>query len=343
MLIDLLDILKIAGIYTAVIFGAGVASGQEMLNYFVTYGRNGFYGIILSGIIFAFVGYAVLNICYKKKINSATVFSELIYGKFSILIEIIIGVFLFVVYATMLSASGETFVQEFKMPKLYGMITMAMLCYVTYSLGENFFARLNLFLTPVLLFGTIFISLYMIFTHNLPHVDFIPQNTNWIKGSCLYASYNIIPGISVIVPMINTVKNKKNAKHGTVLGGFFLTILGFAIAGALFLNFSIASVNQIPMLAITNRLNNYFIKISYNIVFILALFTTAIGNFFSLCEWLKRKDLKHTKIICTICALIFSQIKFSSFVSKIFPVFGYIGFFEIIIITIFYLIIKLSD
>jgi uncharacterized membrane protein YkvI len=339
---DLLDVLKIAGIYTAVIFGAGVASGQEILNFFVSHGVGGFLGVILSGTIFSFIGYAVLDICYKKKINNATVFSEMLFKKFSIIVELVVALFLFVIYSMMFSACGTMFVQEFAFPRIFGILTLAAVCYAAYSLGENFFARLNLFITPILFLGSVSMGLYIILHSEVQTFSFVPLSKNWVKGGCLYSAYNIIPGISVMVPMINTVKAKKKAKYGTILGGIFLTIITFILASAIFLNFNIAVINQIPMLAITNKFNNIYIKATYTIVFMLAMFTTAIGNFFGVCEWLNKKNIIHPKILVTVFAILFAQLKFSDFVQIIFPIFGYIGLLEIIVIMIYYFCLKKS-
>ena len=63
-----MDALKMAGIYTAVILGAGFASGKEILTFFINYGYKGFYGIILSGIIFSITGFCTLKIAAIKNI-----------------------------------------------------------------------------------------------------------------------------------------------------------------------------------------------------------------------------------------------------------------------------------
>ncbi len=67
------DILKIAGIYTALILGAGFASGR-ILFFSIRFGRKGFSGLILSGFIFSFIGYIVCDLANKKKFIRPTNF-----------------------------------------------------------------------------------------------------------------------------------------------------------------------------------------------------------------------------------------------------------------------------
>ena len=47
------NIFKVASIYIATIVGAGFASGREIVQFFTSYYRGGFYGILLTGVLFA--------------------------------------------------------------------------------------------------------------------------------------------------------------------------------------------------------------------------------------------------------------------------------------------------
>ena len=328
------DIFKIAGIYTAIILGAGFASGQEILTFFVRYGKIGFLGLLISGIIFSFVGYAILDITIIKKINSSREFIKLIFGKNADFAQFINQIFLFILYFTMLSATGATLKQEFNMPYICGIIIMALFCLISYSMGTNFIAKINFAISPILFVGSIFTGLYAILKHDSIPAFFI-QNQNWIKSAILYPSYNIITGICVLVPITDTVNNKKYGKYGAILGGIFMSILGIIIALAIFFNYDFASQTQIPMITIANKFSS-FIKYSYIIIFMLAVFSTAIGNFFGLCQDLEQKKFTHPGLFISFLSIIFANIKFSRLISEIYPIFGYIGLFEIILITVFY-------
>lgn len=328
------DIFKIAGIYTAIILGAGFASGQEIFTFFTRYKIKGFYGIAISGFIFSFIGYAILEIAYQKKITSSAQFIKLLFGNISYIAEFINQIFLFILYFTMLSATGATLNQEFNLPYIFGIVLMAILCLIFCLAGTNFIAKINFLISPILFIGSIFIGLYIIIKHESMPV-FFAQNKNWLKSAILYPSYNIITGICVLVPIINTLSDKKNGKYGAILGGIFMSILGFITSLAIFLNYNLACKTQIPMLAIANKYSTV-IKYIYLVVFILAVFSTAIGNFFGLCEILQQKKFPMPKIFVTVISIIFANIQFNHLVSKIYPVFGYIGLFEIILISVFY-------
>ena len=137
------DILKIAGIYTALILGAGFASGREILFFFIRFGTKGFWGLILSGFIFSFIGYIVCDLANKKQIYMSDKFLSFIFQDFYCAAKFIIKIFLFFSYATMLSATGAFFQQQFAFKNIFGVLFMAILCFLIYFLGTNFMAKIK--------------------------------------------------------------------------------------------------------------------------------------------------------------------------------------------------------
>lgn len=48
--------------YVGVLTGAGLASGQELMQYFVSFGKPGIFGLIVVGILHIFVGGIILQL-----------------------------------------------------------------------------------------------------------------------------------------------------------------------------------------------------------------------------------------------------------------------------------------
>lgn len=57
---ELKNTLLIAGTYVATVIGAGFASGQEILSYFVIYGKQSLYGLLLVCVLFTLCALCVL-------------------------------------------------------------------------------------------------------------------------------------------------------------------------------------------------------------------------------------------------------------------------------------------
>jgi uncharacterized membrane protein YkvI len=70
-----LNSFKIAATYIGTIVGAGVASGQEVLQFFSAFGIIGIWGIALATFLFFLFGYMILRI---GRALSATAYVEVV-------------------------------------------------------------------------------------------------------------------------------------------------------------------------------------------------------------------------------------------------------------------------
>ena len=96
------------------------------------------------------------------------------------------------------------------------------------------------------------------------------------------------------------------------------------------------------MLAIVMRYAKV-LQYIYIVVLLSAMFTTAVANGYGILSKLKLKDTRYGKIklaLFILAAVIFSQIGFSNMVGKIYPIFGYIGVFEVILILVYFVKMK---
>ena len=56
--------------YVAAVIGAGFASGQEIISFFVKYGKYSIIGVLLSGVLFSVFASAVVSVCVEKYLES---------------------------------------------------------------------------------------------------------------------------------------------------------------------------------------------------------------------------------------------------------------------------------
>ena len=75
------NISKIAFVYIGTVMGAGFASGQEMLVFFASFGKDGIYGLILAGFMFFLIGWMVLQLILAFECTSYKEFICIITGK----------------------------------------------------------------------------------------------------------------------------------------------------------------------------------------------------------------------------------------------------------------------
>lgn len=335
--------IKIACVYAGAILGAGFASGKEITQYFIYYGYKGFYGLILSGFLFGIIGWAVMDIAYRNKIKTYDEFNQMILGKkFGAIMEIVSVCFMFILFSTMLSAGGAIAEQTWGSSPELAIIILTFVCTVTLIFDMKGIIIVNSIVSPILLVGGIALGLYAFIDKAIVvSTNSFTLKENWIMSAFVYVSYNIITSISVLTSMSSIIIDKKIAKYGGIIGGFTLGVMGICLALGLIVNYDSVAKYQLPMLQIASQYSHN-IKLFYILMLILAIYTTAIINGYSAINWAVDKleiDKKVFTVIFVVLGFIAAQLQFSEFVGTIYPIFGFIGIFEVIVILINFLFV----
>ena len=143
------DVLKIVGLYMAMIVGAGFASGQELLQFFIKYGKEGLYGVVVAAVLFAAVGYAVMRICAAKGLSSNTGLITHLFGEhFGAIIEIFISFIFLAFYFAMTAATGAAVKQVYAAPFSSGAFVISFLVFLILLLDIDGVMKLNAILSP---------------------------------------------------------------------------------------------------------------------------------------------------------------------------------------------------
>lgn len=332
------NIIKISSVYIGVILGAGFLSGQEILNFFAIYGYMGLIGCVLSGLVFTLVGYKVLLICKENSITGIKDFLVTILGKhIGSIAEIFVAVFMLILFSAMLAGSGASIMQNFHVEYTYGVILTGSISFVVFLFDLRGLVKVNTILSPIMVIGAISIGIYSIIFRE--QAVFNQEDTisflfrNWIVGATIYVSYNSATGIGVLTTITPLITNKSVAKYSSVISGIIMGILAFLIALTLLINDNLVKT-EIPIMEILKN-HSEFIRYSYFLILMMAIFTTAIGNGFAFIKWLEaRHNLPPLwiKIGVVMLGIVLAQFGFSNIVGKVYPLFGIIGLIEIIAI-----------
>ncbi|MDS1029845.1 hypothetical protein RDV78_04915 [Bacillota bacterium LX-D] len=321
----------IASCYIGAVIGAGFASGQEILQFFIQFGRPGLWGIIFAAILFSILGSFILAYNFKCKINSYDQFLNhslgLFWGKFA---DVLLSFVLFAGLVVMLACSTAALKQQFAMPLLPSLLITYMVILVTVAAGEKGVIVFNSIVIPVLILITVLVSLGSIQSSNSAQQFIAHKLTlaggNWLLASILYVSYNIILGAVMLTSL--SISSQKDI-WGGFLGGIGLGIIAFLIGLALFHNFNEVENIEIPMLYLaqkTSPILNYF----YAAVLWLEIITTAVANIFALVQRMIQKFRGSTlgwTLFFLLAASILTPYGFVHLITAIYPVLGYLGLF----------------
>lgn len=329
----LLLTFQIAAVFIGTIVGAGLASGQEIKQFFTSYGCNSFIGILLCCIIYIFIGNMVINLSVKYKLNSynelITLVSPGFLGKVT---DMITGFFLVSGSGIILAGSGALLHQYFGVSKWVGISLMVVISLFTLLKNTKGLIEINSFIVPSLtaIIITIFI-LYLIFNKDIVSVSYIKNipfyKSNWFLSCLLYGGFNILCCTGVLVPLSNEIKNKQAMLWGVIIGALGLTILSVIINFLLLLNTPYIYQYEIPLLYIANRFGKPLQLMLLCIIWC-EMFSTEVSDIYSVAKTLEhavKLPYKTSVFLILAVAVPISQIGFVRLITIIYPAFGVIS------------------
>lgn len=330
-----LDGMRVAATYVGTVIGAGFASGQELTQFFVSYGSIGIVGVIACGLLFAWLGSYILELGHRLQATGYHQILNYVCGRRSgFILDIITAFFLFGGLTIMLAGAGTVGRDYFGADYNTGLVLMAIVVAITVMTGMKGISYINMIVTPLLVISTIIIGVDSLLYHGInPDLLAIPAHgttrpaPHWLLASLLYVSYNLVLGSTVLGPLGAQVKSHKARLVGGILGGFTLTVLGLFITIVIMLHHPAILSYEVPMLYVSNTQHGWS-HLGYAMMLIKAMFSTAIASLYGCAAKLETSSglpYVPSLLILVIAALAFSQLGFSNLIAMLYPLFGYMA------------------
>ncbi|MBE7022642.1 MAG: hypothetical protein E7414_05460 [Ruminococcaceae bacterium] len=319
--------LKIAAIYLGTVLGAGFASGQEHILFFVRFLRRGMLGCLLAGILFCLLGALILKESHGLLKKTHRCYLASLFGKrFASAFAFITELFLCISFCIMLSGTGAFFKERLSLPPIYGILLTDAICLAVFLYDLQGLSAVNLLLTPFMLLGTMYVCLHALFTGTTaawapqihPHGQFLPY-------ALFYVGYNLLTATAVLVPASALAPDKKTAAFGGVLGGLALSLMAILCCLALYVTPQVHGA-ALPMLLLSEQAGE-LAYVCYSAVLYMAMLTTAVSTGFSVRQRLVSLGLAPRKSAAFVCliALPLSLVEFSVLIERFYVFFGIFG------------------
>ena len=341
---ELSKIFQVAVVFIGTIVGAGLASGQEIKEFFTSYGVVSFFGIIVCGVFYIILGSIVSKISIKYKLNSygdvIKIVSPNILGKIT---GVITTLYLISSASIILAGSGALINQFFGIPKIIGSLIMVAVAIFFLLRDTNGLIEINSFIVPILITTiTLITLLYFMFCKDMVSFEqmtkFEPTKNGIALSTILYAGYNTLCCLGVLVPLSNQIKKTKTMFFGIALGALGLVLLSFSINFLLMINQPYIHKYEIPLLFVAEPFGNV-IQALLLIVILLEMFSTEVSDVYSISKTINNTfniDFKKGIFIVILIALPISRIGFSNLISSLYPFFGLLSLVFIIQTIYFY-------
>src|SRR5699024_1499044 len=337
--IKMFKVLKIGSAFIGIIVGAGLASGQEVLQYFTSFGHLGTFAAIVSTILFAYVGMTLVKLGSRMRTTSHKDAIYKIRGRYlGVIVDYVIIFTLFGVGVVMVAGAGSTLHQQFGLAPFIGSLLMTVLVIGTVMLNVKKVIAIIGSITPFLVLSVIIIGVYSLFTMDLSFAELEPiakqqESTlpHWFISAVNYVSFNTAVGAAMALVMGGTEKNEKTATIGGFVGGLGLGVIIILSHLAIFSIVDVAASFDMPMMKIIDDISPAFAVTVYLVLFGM-IFNTAVSMFYAFVARFLEMNTKKANlaiIITGIVGFVASFVGFTDLVAFFYPLIGYLGLFLI--------------
>ncbi|WP_210726574.1 hypothetical protein [Corynebacterium endometrii] len=336
--------LGISMSFVGLLVGAGFATGQEVVQYFTSFGLNGVWGIIVAGIIMTLAGTVFLQLgSYFNAQEHNSVFRKVTHPWVSRFLDICVIVTLFAVGFVMLAGAGSTLEQQFGVKAWIGSLIMLGLVLVCGMLDVSKVSRVIGAITPLIIVAVVLVAIYTAF--NMPNdigaaVEASSQLEspigNWLVSALNYNGLALLMAVSMTLVIGGDHVNPREAGFGGILGGIIYFIM-MALAGfSLMMNVESIGDSDIPMLMIVDSISPTLGAIMALIIYLM-VFNTAIGMFYALGKRLAAgRENRYRVIFVVVCLAGFglSFLGFKTLMGSVYPILGYLGIVMVAVLVV---------
>ncbi len=330
--------------FVGLLVGAGFATGQEVVQYFTSFGAMGIWGTVIAGAVMTLAGTVFLQLgSYFHASEHNRVFREVTHPIMSKMLDVAVILTLFAVGFVMLAGAGSNMEQQFGWPTWLGSALMVVLVMVTGMFDVNRVSKVIGAVTPTVIIAVLVVGIYTVL--NLPDdpgaVMAVAQENespinNWLVSALNYNGLALILSVSMSLVIGGDHLSPREAGKGGFIGGIIYSIMMLIAMSALLLNADKIAGSEIPMLTLVNEIHP-ILGLFMAIVIYMMIFNTAIGMFYALGKRLSAGRESRYRLIFILGCLLGFAVSFAGFKTLmvyVYPVLGYIGIIMVAVLVV---------
>lgn len=332
-----ITVIKIMGAYAAWVMGSGFATGQEIMQFFTSYGYKSFILLIINLAGFIIIGPAILEAGFTHKedenFSQTKFFCGNKVGKFY---EWFVPVSLFAGMVILISGAGATLHQYYGLNHYVGALLMAIMAFAAYVAGFQRFVKAVSFIGPVIIVFTVVVGIITIIrdSSGMLHIDDYenvmlearPVKFWWLSG-LLYISYNLTGGSMYYTALGTTAGNRREALWGACLGTVALMVAILLMSSAMLMNIGETGTIGIPTLYLAKKIS-FVLGAVFSVILICGIFSSCSAMLWTVSEKFVKQGTRKSYIFAGaigFAAFLLGLLPFSELIGIVYPYLGYIG------------------
>lgn len=337
--------------YLGFLIGAGVATGQEILQY---YTPNGFLMFGTGAVIAAILIVANFLYIYASKHMPDSCDNPYVYffgKKAGNAIDIFCMIFCYLSFIIMISGGATSLNQEYGIAKELSIIIVSIIVLLTVVLGLKKFVKIIGFITPVIITVILVVSIVNIiqnwgnFGENFSQIennslDLVKAGNNWFLAGISNGGFCLLM-LAKFSANLGRQNNRKHVNAASIASSIILIVVNIIIGFSLLLRITEVFNVQIPNLYIFNSISSVIGQV-FGIFIFLALYTSACPLLWSsVVKFSKEKTTRFyigSVVLAVVAVIVAMFTDFNVLINNIYTYFGYIGFAVFVAMIISFII-----
>ena len=329
--------------------GAGYVSGQELWQFFGSFGKNGVFGLLLAVALLLAVG--VMMILLGRMTRAEEISKLIVCWDIPLLrgaVTLLELLFLFGVGTIMSAGVGALLGQLVGLPQWIGSGLFAAAVALVSLAGFSGMVSAFSATVPVLAAVTLVFGVWSLANSgiNIPkaHSGGSALLGSWPVAAVSFACYNLFGSIAMIAPLGKFVKSKRAAAGGIAIGAALLLVIAASVLISVSASPSVTAA-ELPMLALAQAKGRAFGYV-YGVLLLLAMFGTGLSSLVAFVGMLGAafptvcKNRAGFTAVCALCMFGGSLFGFGDLIGVVYPIFGYCSSVFIVLMAVHYLKLK---
>ena len=331
------SVMKYAGAYIAFEIGSGFATGQEILQFYTSYGMMSTGAALVSMLLFSWAGGGLMKIGYETGTEAAQKPYQLLCGRrLGTFYEYFVLFYLFAVLAVMISGAGATLQEYCGVSYYVGGAAMALLVFTAFAFGLEKLIDIVGLMGPMIIGFSVFIAVctitanfgnLMVGNVDVSGLESIRPAQHWWFSGILYAAYNTVSSVAFLMALGRDARSSREAAAGGIAGGILLMATVIFMNLALMSRIDLAETSIVPSLKLAENISSAA-GVVFVCVMLCGIFSTAAPVLWTICSSLAKPGSKASAIIALLVSLdafLLGQLPFDRLIAVIYPYTGYLG------------------
>ena len=330
------NVLRIMGAFISWIMGSGFATGQEILQFFTSYGYYSFIMIAINLVGFLLIGPAIMEAGFLHRNEEGWIQTEHFCGrKLGTFYTWFISLSMFTGMVILISGAGASLHEYYGVHHYVGALALAAAAFAAYVIGFQRFVKLAAVIGPAIIAFTILVGLITVLrdfgsldtVNDFPEVMAARQPTRfWGLTAILYISYNLTGGSMYYAAVGASASTRKEAVTGASLGAAAVMVAILLMNTAMLTDLGNTGVVDIPTLFLAKKIS-FALGAVFSVTLICGIFCTCSAMLWTVSERFVRQGSRASLVFAGSLALfsfLLGLLPFTDLVSIIYPYLGYL-------------------